>query len=585
MMAGVVVIAASVSYTLAQEDDGQPQPPEYVGARQCFACHRDVGPTHFESPHALTLRPAEPDAILADFEQGQEERVIQLPGEDEARPFTVDDIAYVVGVGQYMQQYVVEAGSEDEGDAQLLVLPVVWDVDGQTWHRYPVEDEAWPSAGHDFVESCAGCHVTGLSAGGEDERWIDDGVQCEACHGPGSAHIEAVRDAGSRNPEGEALRAVQESIVLSPDAQICGQCHSQGSAPDGHPYPIGYRPGENLLSEDVFTLVPPDESSHWWPTNHGMRKYMQFNEWLYFGHAGALDSLRDSGAARDACLVCHSVDYAWAQSVETVPDTEAAEAEAAEEADEGEGETEESAAPQPVTVNSARFGVTCVSCHTIHAADATEDEDDQAEGQTAPAEGDPTYALCVECHNDTDVTPWIHHPVQEMYEGIAIVDEVNAAPSPHFVVPGGPTCSTCHMPRVPIVEFGTRASHSFQPIMPGAAVDLEQVQDSCSGCHGDTVDAPTMQRLIDDIQANTQARLDAIQGNIRTDHPDWVRLAVQFVAGDGSLGIHNYRYSDALLDAVEAELGLDQTDDEQAAEAQDAAEGDANGAATEAAGE
>ena len=125
MMAGVVVIAASVSYTLAQEDDGQPQPPEYVGARQCFACHRDVGPTHFESPHALTLRPAEPDAILADFEQGQEERVIQLPGEDEARPFTVDDIAYVVGVGQYMQQYVVEAGSEDEGDAQLLVLPVV----------------------------------------------------------------------------------------------------------------------------------------------------------------------------------------------------------------------------------------------------------------------------------------------------------------------------------------------------------------------------------------------------------------------------------------------------------------------------
>jgi len=94
-----------------------------------------------------------------------------------------------------------------------------------------------------------------------------------------------------------------------------------------------------------------------------------------------------------------------------------------------------------------------------------------------------------------------------------------------------------------------------------------------------------MQRLIDDIQANTQARLDAIQGNIRTDHPDWVRLAVQFVAGDGSLGIHNYRYSDALLDAVEAELGLDQTDDEQAAEAQDAAEGDANGAATEAAGE
>jgi hypothetical protein len=31
---------------------------------------------------------------------------------------------------------------------------------------------------------------------------------------------------------------------------------------------------------------------------------------------------------------------------------------------------------------------------------------------------------------------------------------------------------------------------------------------------------------------------------------------LDFVDGDSSLGIHNYFYTDALLDAVEAELGL-----------------------------
>ncbi|HEX3050816.1 MAG TPA: hypothetical protein VHP83_09200 [Aggregatilineaceae bacterium] len=41
------------------------------------------------------------------------------------------------------------------------------------------------------------------------------------------------------------------------------------------------------------------------------------------------------------------------------------------------------------------------------------------------------------------------------------------------------------------------------------------------------------------------------------DSPDWVVTVLDFVDGDGSLGVHNYTYTDRLLDAVEAELGLE----------------------------
>ena len=43
---------------------------------------------------------------------------------------------------------------------------------------------------------CARCHTTHLEINDKDERhtraetqWVDEGIACESCHGPGSLHV------------------------------------------------------------------------------------------------------------------------------------------------------------------------------------------------------------------------------------------------------------------------------------------------------------------------------------------------------------------------------------------------------------
>jgi hypothetical protein len=523
-----------------QAQGGDEEEPTYVGARECGSCHRDVSRLHVNSRHAQALVAVDEETVLlGDFSQGDDIRTVQFPGEDAARPFAAADVAYAIGSGRYIQRYLYAAE-----DGTYQVFPAEWNVVNQAWQAFDAADN-WPDPAYDWVQNCAGCHVTALNV--DEGSWQDDGVMCESCHGPGSAHVAANDEAGNR-PSEEEIATIRSTIVLSPDAQICGQCHSQGQDTNNNlPYPNDYRPGDQLLADDVYTLVPRDDSAHWWATGHAAQPWMQYNEWYsYSAHPNALNDLKGSDYAQDECMVCHSQDYRWNQNrIESV------------EAGDLDGP-----APESLTVETAQFGVTCTSCHTIHLA-----EEDIATG-TDPSlllAQDP-YALCTTCHNDTDVTESMHHPTQEMYEGQEVVDQVAGVPSAHFTAEGGPRCATCHMPRVPVDQMGTRASHTFDPVMPG--VSVEQFQDTCSTCHSEQVDAAGLQDLITDIQTDTQARLDASYAILTESTPEWVRTALDFVAGDSSRGVHNYVYTDALLDAVEAELSLDAVQPTQTQEAE-----------------
>ena len=67
------------------------------------------------------------------------------------------------------------------------------------------------AAGATHRPDCVRCHVTGASASGESERGASEpgareaggrlaGVQCEACHGPGSAHAATMRSSSAQAP-------------------------------------------------------------------------------------------------------------------------------------------------------------------------------------------------------------------------------------------------------------------------------------------------------------------------------------------------------------------------------------------------
>jgi predicted CXXCH cytochrome family protein len=509
--AGLMMMTGTTPVQAAAADEAT-----YVGAKECQNCHRGVATSHADTRHALTLQDAKPATILADFSQGEELRQVQIPGEDSPRAFTADDVALVVGSGRYVQRYLYQVDKN-----QYMVLPAEWNVTEQQWEPYTLATN-WPDPAYDWNQNCAGCHTTGMNV--ERGRWKDDAVQCEACHGPGSIHVKTARDAG-RNPDDSQLVAIRSAIVVSPDAQVCGQCHSQGtSTSDDHPYPVGYRPGQDLSTS--FTLSMPNDTAHWRASGHAASQNMQYNEWLQSSHAKALQTMENSSYAQDSCLECHSADYRLTEKMRA------------------EQEAGDRAGPPPdaVTLQTARYGVTCTSCHDMHGD----------EGQDYQLTAEP-YALCVSCHAD-DRIEQVHNPVKAMFEGESVIDQIPGVPSKHFTQ--GVECTTCHMPLT--LETGTTwhsGSHTMKPVMPGQAVGDQP--DSCTGCHKD-VTRDYMQHFVDETQSGILKRLTDAQVAIdaRTDIPEWVTTALQFVSKDGSLGVHNYSYASSLLDTAGLELGI-----------------------------
>lgn len=66
---------------------------------------------------------------------------------------------------------------------------------------------------------CANCHATGTTAKGE----LLTNVQCEACHGPGSAYSKL-------NIMKDTKLAMENGLIL-PDSATCVKCHDKSKAP------------------------------------------------------------------------------------------------------------------------------------------------------------------------------------------------------------------------------------------------------------------------------------------------------------------------------------------------------------------
>lgn len=561
VIAGFSFLATSPSYAQSAGD--------YVGSRECGSCHRDLSRTHALSEHSLTLQDVsdDKDAILASFDSGEDIRTVTFPGDEEARAFTANDVAFTIGTGRYVQRYLYEVD-----DDEYRVFPAEWNTQTQTWQPFALSSE-WDEA-YDWNTNCAACHTTAFNA--DRGTWRETGVQCEACHGPGVDHVEIV-EILDEPIMGEDRVLLENSINSAVDAQVCGQCHSRGETP----YPTGYFPGMDL--SETFTLSTADDPVHWWATGHASQANMQYNEWL-LGHGGdTITSVMESDYFSPSCLECHSVLYTrnlnfivnsteddlydaigvnngdqLLARLEIEPDTVNPDLPllpqilpALISSSYGENVTLPALAAflAGEDYNPQAVGVTCASCHNPHSGVGAE------EGAVLPEFNlvSEPYALCVTCHSNPDNA--IHHPTQEFYEGITFIDNVEGRPSAHFVAEEGPDCITCHMPSVP-VEGATRSSHTMSPILPGEAFNIENVEDSCLGCHGDLVNAESMQALIDAVQTDTVARIERARAAITESTPEWVTTALDVIEGDGSAGIHNYAYTDALLDAVDAELGL-----------------------------
>jgi len=301
-------------------------------------------------------------------------------------------------------------------------------------------------------ESCLLCHTTGWDKN-DDNHGADEvayrknllGIQCEACHGPGSEHVKG---------GGDAAR-----ITLSYDAGVCGACHTGDHNPT-------------------------------------------YTEWKQSKHAYALQGLKSSSHAGDACLVCHSADYWYDRTI---------------------------------TLSSAKDGITCAMCHFAHGSNFEHQLREEGE------------RLCALCHTDEGVRPpgSPHHTQDEMLLGIGGYEWPQGGPyfnSEHTYVIDE-RCIKCHM-YTKTFEEGKPAikGHTWKPRI-----------EPCRECHpgAQNFNLGGAQTRIESLLEQLGANLERQQNKKAQDYI-YAKFDYDFAVNEGSRGVHNYKYAKQLLeDSIE----------------------------------
>ncbi len=210
------------------------------------------------------------------------------------------EIINVIGIGR-RQNYLTKFPN-----GEMHVLPVEWDIKREMWvdrssldSHYPGKGTFWSNPESIWQFKCGGCHVTGLEINYDeikdtyDTTWVDLGIGCEACHGPGSNHVKAASE----------YFDYEKDTIVNPAklpwrlrTMVCGQCHNWGQStaeisaskegiPKKYNFPFGFKAGEALY---LYYDEAEDE---------GKRHHQQYNEWNESEHSkvGVM------------CTNCHSV--------------------------------------------------------------------------------------------------------------------------------------------------------------------------------------------------------------------------------------------------------------------------------------
>ncbi len=266
-----------VSITLITCSSALIRAQEFVGTAACATCHSEEHALWQGSHHDLAMQPANADAVLGDFDNAKftyggttstfrkegDAFIVRTDGED--GKLTDFKVEYVFGVYP-LQQYLLPLSR-----GRLQALSIAWDArpaeeGGQRWyHLYP--DEVilagdplhWTGPYQNWNTRCAECHSTDLqknyiaSTRTFETTYKEVNVGCEACHGPGSKHIDLgtagklakggphglLTDLLQRGDwafaEGKTIASRREALTSNAQIDNCARCHARrGTLGDYH---------------------------------------------------------------------------------------------------------------------------------------------------------------------------------------------------------------------------------------------------------------------------------------------------------------------------------------------------------------
>lgn len=361
----MVALFAAALWVGSRVDDSTPAPTEpsppdsgaaarYVEPAVCAGCHAEIWQTYRETGMARSFyRPAaantiEDYAAEEPFYHEASDRYYVMTQRNgryfqrryqkgpQGRETNVleKEIHFVMGSGNHARSYLNLSSL-----GKLTQLPLGWySEDGGHWGMSPGYDRP----NHDGFQrvisfDCMFCHngypamEPGADRLGKRPVYrgeIPEGIDCQRCHGPGSAHVDAVTAGADALEAGELSIVNPGKLPARRQMEVCLQCHLETTS---RPLPnivrkygrgyFSYRPGQPLA--DYALHFDHASNSGWddkFEINHAAYRLRESKCFVSSGEAMTCttchDPHRNPGDERssrqydDACLACHEARLA-----------------------------------------------------------------------------------------------------------------------------------------------------------------------------------------------------------------------------------------------------------------------------------
>ncbi|HZO89772.1 MAG TPA: multiheme c-type cytochrome [Chthonomonadaceae bacterium] len=207
-----------------------PATVSYVGNAVCGECHQAEFNSHRASRHALTLRAmnrpslgslAPPVGSVANtwvtIKRLGEGFGVEITGQPES--LSPLDLAF--GSGKTGMTYVAIVSDDTLAEVHTSYFP-----HERKWYVTPGQENA-PDYGIGVTyrgataRRCLLCHATALPDNSLMPEKQFFGVGCESCHGPGSAHVAAMRAGDRAHLYTEQIGSWSATRIN----ELCGRCH------------------------------------------------------------------------------------------------------------------------------------------------------------------------------------------------------------------------------------------------------------------------------------------------------------------------------------------------------------------------
>ncbi len=272
---------------------------EFAGTTSCRPCHEEFYQKWVASRHGLAMQLYTAEFARKELAAGAEEvkigacsyRVDIHPGSGwvvERGPLGEKKYPIVNVLGGKNVYYFLTPLEQ----GRLQTLPVAYDVSKKQWfdtalsgvrhfpgRSSPDEPVHWKERPYTFNTSCFNCHVSQLSTnydpGSDSYRtvWKEPGINCETCHGPGVAHIQAMRGlAEGKVTKDLRLIRMGKALTVEQNNAACAPCHAKMN-----PLTSRFTPGEKYF--DHFDLVVLDNLD-FYPDGRDLGENYTYTSWL-----------------------------------------------------------------------------------------------------------------------------------------------------------------------------------------------------------------------------------------------------------------------------------------------------------------